>query len=362
MSRETAEFAFDLHAGLSSLKVTEFDQLQVVGMAATLAIHIKGLGEIEYEVLRKVSDHFLSIPSYALRAVLDVLAEIEFVRLFTSGKTIEKIAPNIPLFENVYEGLGDYVEQEVKLNEHEQTTVAILSSLYDAPRNKDSLRAKLGAEKSIFDRCIVLGSESGIVAEHVARGKRILISPFYFADNLNGLADVVAAAGTPALQSTLSKVKANQGWPLSLVAANNEIGGVKLSVTEAQLVQKLAAEGIVKPPTIKFGIKTESFLFTPKPGSTRLNAANREVYERAMALISAVRKGQLLANSYPIRSPVRILEALRDSGHLRSNSEAHEQYQNLVVLRVAHLKQTSPGMWQLHLNRTPENEAALTGC
>jgi hypothetical protein len=359
MSLETAEFAFDLHAGLSTLQVPEFDQLQIIGMAATLAVNIKGLGDIEYEVLRKVSDHFMSIPSYALKPVLEVLAEVEFIRIFKSGKTIEKITPNIPVFENVYRGLGEYADKEVKFNEHEEATVAILSSLYDAPRNKDSLYSKLGIDKKVFDRCITLGSQSGIVGQHIARGKNILISPFYFADNLDGLADIVAGAGTPALQSTLRKVKDNQGWPLSLVASTGEIGGTKLSVTEVQLVQKLAAEGIVRPPTIKFGTKTESFLFTPKPGSTRLNAANREVYERAMALISAVRKGQLLPDAYRIRSPVRILESLRDSGFLRSNSEARDQYQNLVVLRVAHLKQTSPSMWQLHLNRTPENEAAL---
>lgn len=359
MSLETAEFAYDLHAGLSTLRVPEFDQLQIIGMAATLAVNIKGLGDIEYEVLRKVSDHFMSIPSYALKPVLEVLAEVEFIRIFKSGKTIEKITPNIPVFENVYRGLGEYADKEVKFNEHEEATVAILSSLYAAPRNKDSLYSKLGIDKKVFERCITLGSESGIVGQHIARGKNILISPFYFADNLDGLADIVARAGTPALQSTLKKVKDNQGWPLSLVASTGEIGGTKLSVTEVQLVQKLAAEGIVRPPTIKFGTKTESFLFTPKPGSTRLNAANREVYERAMALISAVRKGQLLPEAYRIRSPVRILESLRDSGFLRSNSEARDQYQNLVVLRVAHLRQTSPSMWQLHLNRTPENEAAL---
>jgi hypothetical protein len=359
MSLETAEFAYDLHAGLSTLQVPEFDQLQIIGMAATLAVNIKGLGDIEYEVLRKVSDHFMSIPSYALKPVLEVLAEIEFIRIFKSGKTIEKITPNIPIFENVYRGLGEYADREIKFNEHEEATVAILSSLYDAPRNKDSLYSKLGIDKRVFERCIMLGSKSGIVGQHMARGKNILISPFYFADNLDGLADIVAGAGTPALQSTLKKVKDNQGWPLSLVASTSEIGGTKLSVTEVQLVQKLAAEGIVRPPTIKFGMKTESFLFTPKPGSARLNAANREVYERAMALISAVRKGQLLPEAYRIRSPVRILESLRDSGFLRSNSEARDQYQNLVVLRVAHLKQTSPSMWQLHLNRTPENEAAL---
>jgi hypothetical protein len=359
MSKETAEFAYDLHTGLSTLRVPEFDQLQIIGMAATLAIHIKGLGDIEYEVLRKVSDHFMSIPSYALKPVLEMLAEVEFIRIFKTGKTIEKITPNIPLFENVYEGIGEYAESEISLNEHEEATVSILSSLYDAPRNKDSLYSKLGMDRRVFDRCITLGSQSGIVTQHTARGKSILVSPFYFADNLDGLADIVAAAGTPALESTLKKVKDNQGWPLSLIASTGEIGGTRLSPTEAQLVHKLAAEGIVRPPTIKFGVKTESFLFTPKPGSTRLNAANREVYERAMALISAVRKGQLLPEAYRIRSPVRILESLRDSGFLRSNSEARDQYQNLVVLRVANLKQTSSNRWQLHLNRTPENESAL---
>lgn len=359
MSRETAEFAYDLHAGLSALKIPEFDQLQVIGMAATLAVHLKGLGEVDYEVLRKVSDHFMSIPSYALKPVLELLADIEFVRLFTTGKSISKVVPNIPLFDDVYEGIGEYAATELTLNGHEEATLAILENLYKAPRNRDALFNSLGIEKSVFNRCVILGASSGIVAQHTARGKNILISPYYFADNLDGLADLVAGAGTPALESTLNKVKSNQGWPLSLIAATGEIGGVKLSPTEVALVGKLAAEGIVKPPTIKFGGKTESFLFTPKPGSTRLNAANREIYERAMALISAVRKGQLLPDAYRIRSPVRILESLRDNGYLRSNSEARDQYHNLVVLRVAFLKPTASSMWQLHLNRTEENEAAL---
>ena len=110
------------------------------------------------------------------------------------------------------------------------------------------------------------------------------------------MADAAVTASASAIESVLKKVKANQGWPLSLVSATGEIGGSALSPTEKEVVQKLAEEGVIRPPTIKFGIKTESFLFTPKPGSTRLNAANREVYERAMALISAVRKGQLLPN------------------------------------------------------------------
>lgn len=359
MTRAIAEFAYDLHSGLSAHQVPEFDDLHRIGMAATLAIHIKGLGEIDYEVLRKVSDHYMSIPSIALEAVLRILAEVGFVRLVEKGRKIERVIPNIPVFDDVYNGIGNFAASEYELNGHEQATLEILAALQDAPRNRDALLNSSGIEKPLFDRCIKIGSASGILSEHQARGRPMLISPFYFADNLEGLADAAAAVGASAIESTLKKVKNNQGWPLSLVASTGEIGGVKLAPTEVALIQKLSEEGVMKPPTIKFGMKSESFVFTPKPGGTRLNAANREVYERAMALISAVRKGQLLPTAYAIRMPVRILEAFRERGFLGASSEAQDQYHNLVVLRVAFLRDAGFGRFQLHLNRTPENEAAL---
>ena len=360
MTQQVAEFAYDLHAGLSSLQIPEFDDLQTIGMAATLSIHIKSLGEIDYEVLRKVSDHFMSIPSVALQKVLRVLAEVGFVRLIEKGKRIEKIIPNIPLFDDVYQKIGDYADSECSLNAHEQATMLLLGELYAAPGNKDAIRNKLGIDNIVFERCIQLGGESGIVSSHKARGKDILISPFYFADNLDGLADAAAQSGASAITSVLKKVKDNQGWPLSLVGSTKEIGGVKLSPTEVALIQKLSSEGVIKPPTIKFGTKHESFVFTPRPGNTRLNAAKHEIYERAMALVSAVRKGQLLPGTYRIQFPVRILEVFRDRGFIGSNSEAGVQYHNLVVLRVARLVETVPGRWQLHLVRTTENEMALS--
>jgi hypothetical protein len=220
MSKEIAEFSFDLHAGLSSLSVSEFDQLPIIGMCATLAVHIKGLGEIDYEVLRKVSDHFMSIPSYALKQVIEVLGEIEFITIISSGRTIEKIIPNIPIFDSVYEGLGEFASSKISFNEYESATIEILSALYNSPINRDSLLSKSGINKIVFDRCLILGETSGLVTEQLARGKNILISPYYFADNLAGLADTVASSGTPALESTLKKIKESQGWPLSLIASN----------------------------------------------------------------------------------------------------------------------------------------------
>ena len=314
MSRKVAEYAFDLHAGLSGHQVVEFEDLYTIGMAATLAIHIKGLGQIDYEVLRKVSDHYMSIPFFALERVLRVLEDVSFVRLVENGRKIEKIIPNIPIFDDVYDVIGSFASSELLLNEHEKVTVGILETLQNAPINKDALRNKLGIENAVFNQCLKITSASGVVSEQVARGKPMLVSPFYFADNLDGLVDAAAASGASAIQSTLEKIKENQGWPLSLISATGEIGGKKLDAVEKSLLQKLSTEGVIRPPTIRFGERAESFVFTPKPGAGRLNAANREIYERAMALISAVRKGQLLPERYKIKSPVNILRALRDKG------------------------------------------------
>ena len=359
MSRKTAEFARDLQAGLSTLQIPDFDELQTVGMATTLAIHIKDLGEIDYDILRKVSDHFMGIPSYALKPTLQMLEEIGFVDLITTGKTIRKIIPRIPTFEDVYSSIGDYASSELTFNSFEQATIEILDRLHASPYNKQKLLNDTNIDNDLFKRCLETGVKSGIVSQHKARGRDIILSPFYFGDNLKGLADVAASCGASALQSTISKIQNNQGWPLSLVHKHSEIGGYKLNSTELSLVDRLSSEGIIKPPRLDFGGKHEHFIFTPKPGRVRLNAANREIYERAMACISSVRKGQLLADQYKIQSPARILEVLRDRGYLKSNSEAKNQYHNLVILKVAYLKQVSTGRWQLHLNQTSENVQAL---
>jgi len=115
----------------------------------------------------------------------------------------------------------------------------------------------------------------------------------------------------------------------------------------------------LKPPSLEFKSNKETFVFTPAPGSSRLDSTNREIYERSMALVSCVRKGQLLADKYRIKMPVRLLEALRDRGYLGSNSEAAIQYKNLVFLKVGYLQKTTSDRWQFHLNKTEENKKAL---
>ncbi len=356
--RKLIELSHDVQSGLGRIDVPDFDRLKTMGMAATLAIHLRGLPEITYEVLRKVSDHFFSIPSYSLKEVLEILAEIEYVQLVKRGSTIESIIPDVPHFQDLYDGVGNYFSFS-ELNEHEQGTLLILSELQKKPENRDKLISQIGIESELLNRCLHIGETGNYFKEFRARGRNIIASPFYFSDNLDELVDVTAKVGADDIAVVLDVIKSNQGWPLSLIQKRSELGGRKLTSEQAKLLTHLCSEGILKPPSIEFKKTRETFVFTPRPGGSRMDPSNREIYERAMALVSCVRKGQLLAEQYRIKMPVRILEVLREKGHIGSNSEAINQYRNLVFLRAGTLKHISGSMYQFHLIPEPENKAAL---
>lgn len=354
-----AEFSYDLHNALGEYETPELDRLKTLGMVATLAVHIRGLGEIPYEVLKLASFHYFKISSFALDAVVRILEELEFVEVIGGKGRIKSLIPKVPHFKSIYEVIGEYTEGD-DLNECESVMLAILSGIYSKPENKQKLINDVAADIKLVDTCLKYGEAGGLIRTHKARGKEIVLSPYYFADNLDGLADLTAKSGSKNIKNVLQKLKENQGWPLSMALGQKEIGGQKLDNTELSLICSMASEGILKPPSITFGSgNSEQFIFTPNPGSARLNAANREIYERSMALVSCVRKGQLMPANYRIRNPVAILRSLRNKGHLKSNSEAGEQYKNLVFMKVAYLRPVSGGRSELVLIQSPENLEAI---
>lgn len=354
-----AEFSYDLHSALGEYETPELDYLKTLGMAATLSVHIRGLGEIQYEVLKLASYHYFKIPSFALEKVIDILSDLEFVDVLGSKKRIKAIIPKVPHFKSIYSVIGEYTEDD-DLNESELAMLAILNQVYSKPENKQKLINGVSADTKTIETCLKYSEAGGLLRVHKARGKEIILSPYYFSDNLEGLADLTAKSGSSNISKVLDKLKANQGWPLSMVMGNQEIGGQKLDHVELSLINTMASEGILKPPSINFGNgRSEQFVFTPKPGSVRLNAANREIYERAMALVSCVRKGQLMPAQYRINYPVAILKSLRNKGYLNSNSEASKQYKNLVFMKVAFLRPTAGNKCELVLIQSEENVQAL---
>lgn len=357
---EKAEFAHDMQVGLSRKSVPEFENLPLIGMAGKLALNIRGLGAIDGPVLRQVADHFFDIPAATLPLVLDILAEIEYIQIIREGKSIKSVIPDIPHFSSVYDGLGTYIGN-LTLNEHEELAIAVLGELKTKPEKRDSLFNRLGAEKTVFRRVEAVSTEGGLIVPKRARGQDILISPFYFSDSLDALARQAAAGGAKNISRLLALLKQAQGWPLSMILKRGEINGSKLSTVELQLLNELVSDGVLKPPslTVHQTGATEHFVFTPAPGKQRLDGAAREIYERVMALVAAVRKGQLLPASFRIHSPIALLSKLRSQKFIRASTEAAAQYSNLVTLRVGRLREVQSGWYRFELIDTPENLKAV---
>ena len=359
INETTASQCHDISTSLAGKDIPDFEIIPRVGMMVSLSLHLRGLPILEYEKMKLVSSHYFKIPPILLREILTNLAEIEFVRLYTQGNTIKQVLPQVPFFDDIYSTVGEFANAEFHFNEPEQLALKIVSKLSDSPTEISNVYT-LGAEKKIVERNLRLGTEGGYILSKRARGKEILISPMFFSENADVFADLTAKSGAHNIKRILELVKKAQGWPLGIIEQTMSINGESISTQDLQILKRLAQDGAVKPPSITTGHAGQNFfMFTPAPGASKLNPTNREIYERAMALVASVRQGQLLANQFPIKWPDAILRSLKRDGWLKPTSEAYAQYHQLTVLKVGRLEKTGNNRHKFVLVRSEENLKAL---
>jgi hypothetical protein len=350
----------EIQIGLSQLEVPHFDTLPFIGMCVRLALHLQGLPPIPYEQVRIVASCYLDIPPTSVKRVVMALADIEFVRLAKSGSTITTVVPDIPYYVGLYKRIGEFAKVE-GFNELENLTLDVVQRLAIAPQNLDTIRNQTNAENAALKTVFSIGEQGGYARIMRARGKDIAISPTYFSENAENFAQAVAKVGATSVQEVLGALQRHQGIPLSEVTRTSELAGKKLSSDQVVLLQALAGEGAIRPPSICTSHSGENFfLFTPTPNGGAMSPTKRPIFEKAMALVSSVRQGQYLAKEYRIRSPYALISAFADKKYLNPNSEAMEQYRNVVHMGVAKLsRNTSNGRATLQLIDTTENNEAL---
>ena len=93
---------------------------------------------MNYQTLRLVALNYLGIPSSGLQTIVELLAEVEFVKLQTEGKTIKTVIPTVPYYETPYETLGSFAI-DTGFNEAEQLSIDLLCRLSKSPENVDRL-------------------------------------------------------------------------------------------------------------------------------------------------------------------------------------------------------------------------------
>jgi hypothetical protein len=351
----------EIQTTLGSYEVPEFEVIPELGMATQLSLHIRGLPLVRYETLKLVATHFLNIPKLAVERVVRLLAEVEFVRLQQTGSTITAVLPTVPYYDQLYNDLGAFAASERTFNEAEELTLELVERLAKSPEKLDSLQGKLGADKALFDRSIKVGTTGSYLVKRRFRGRDILINPTYFSENAEIFADAVAATGATSIRQLLDAVSESQGWPLSLIEKRASLGDHTIQPDQVQLLKRLAQDGIVKPPTIETTYAGKNhFIFTPTPSAGVLSPSKREIYERAMAIVAAIRQGQLLPRRHAIRNPAAVLNTLRSNLRLgKATTEATQQYKQLTVLRIAKLIDVGNRYSELEIIDLPENREAL---
>ncbi len=356
--QEIAVRAHDITVCLERTSVSEFDELTKLGKAVRLALHLRGVPAVSYRLLREVAIYLLDFPSEAVGPVVELLAEAEFVRLDTEGKTIKTVIPDIPFYEGLFSNLGEVVGTD-NFSEPETLTLSLLHRLASSPMLADHAYT-FGADRSLVNRIIDIGTEGAFIVNQRARGKSVLVSPTYFPENSQAYADLVSGSGSQRVKKVLELLRVNQGWPLAILLQERELAGVRLDDKELAIIKMLAGEGFVPPPAIQTShAGTNHFLFGPRPGLTRLLPYKRPVYEAAMALVAAVRQGQLLPAQYAIRLPGALLRSFKEKGYLKANTEAIEQYSQVAALRVGRLEMADSGWAKLVLIDLPENIEAV---
>lgn len=351
--------AQDIQTGLQDYKVDHFETLLQIGMAARLAIHIRGRDAIEYDLLKELAAILFGVPKLAFSNIIKVLDDVEFVRVVGDKSPGMKVLPQVPYFDNLYEKLSEKAKAQ-GLNELEKISVEILNRLALGPISKRKIIKELNLDKTTADLVLQTG-KAGSYIDSFKRsdGDEILISPVYFSERPEELKKAIEKYGTESTFTVFEAVRAYPGWPLSAIVKNMAIGDIKLHPEQVKVVQELARKGVLQPPavtTVRSG--TNYFLFTPPIGNERIRVVEKEVYEMAMAIISAARQGQHFAR-YPIRSPRAVINALLRDGWLRATTEAKEQWRAVALLRICKLIPKGDNFYEVHLIPMEENIKAV---
>jgi hypothetical protein len=276
-----AAHCHEITVSLEGRQVGEFDQMVIIGMAAHLAIHLRGVPAVSYDLLRQISLHLLHIPPTSLSLVIEFLGEAGFVRIDRQGGTIRSIVPTVPYFDDLFNTIGE-VASDRTLSEHEQLTLELVTRLRSSPLVTETLYHVVGGERKLVDRVLEVGDQGGYLLRRRARGRTVVVSPLYFPDNPGAFADLVAAAGSSRVGRVLALLAENQGWPLGLIEQTQRIGTTSLGPGEIAIVTALAQEGFTPPPTITTTHAGNNyFLFTPRPGAAKLPVTKRPTRAQA---------------------------------------------------------------------------------
>jgi hypothetical protein len=347
----------DIQTGLQGFDIAEFKTLAKTGMAARLAIHLRGGDAIRLDALQEISHPLFGIGAIEFESVVQMLQEIEFVEIHGKGES-RLVRPKVPFFNDMYSRLGTKALLD-GLNEHERASVDLLDLVATQPCSRYDAEKQISIEEPAFSRVLSLADAGSYVSESKSPDGSILVSPLYWGEKPDRVAAAVRKLGASETSNVFKWVREAPGTPLAVINATGMIGTRVLSDDEKHVLRALVDRGIVQVPSITTTYSGENnFVFTPRIGTQQIQVVEKEVYEKAMAAVACLRQGQFFG-SWRIGRPLAIIEALLERGYVGENTVAKEQYRWLVIRKICCLVPPNQKWQRLTLIDTPENRRAL---
>lgn len=351
MNRETiGRRAQDVQSGLrdvSDLRVSATIPItRQIGMAAQLAVHIRGLETIENIVGFHGFCSNLGISSDSLPTVLATLEQIGWIRVVPNAFAPKRIEETIPYFQEIYYALGEQWSVR-KPGELEQATMAIIDRLTVAPVPLETLASDLGLSGADIQTVVDIGDLGGYLRQYDSPKDRIpiLYAPLFSEENPETLLNFIAK--NPGAHSEIEAVfRAARSHP-----------GAAISTLEqsSPLVVELVNENILRAPAIMSSGGIQSFAFAPFK-----TTQPRAIVEKARIILACVRYGEGYSSITKISDPSAILKGLRERKMIgrTPHSNIQSQYAAAVNMGVGWIEPDN-GRFRFRLYDTEDNLAAV---
>ncbi|MBP1926692.1 hypothetical protein J2Z76_002562 [Sedimentibacter acidaminivorans] len=310
----------------------------LIGKAASLASHLRGIQVIEdYEALKALASK-LGINATELLSVLEILHEIEYIRIIGNKRKPTKIEVLIKIFEETYDLLGEKWKDD-KPDEFEHKMVEIINDLSNYRVSKQEIISKYDLKIKDMDIITYIGQNGGFLDSYLRDEVRYLFSPIYMEENPEKIMRFLDSYDEKNVKSTIDLLNGKPGYPI-----------VNLGNIEDDIILGLMSNNILQTPAITASGGKVNFLFTPYTNTT-----DKEMVRHARNVVSAVRYGEKFSQYSELRYPDLFLQRLIERGYIGKtpHSDIEAQYGVLRDNGLGRIEEVGIGRYRFYLADTP---------
>lgn len=282
--------ALDMQTGLykysDSILDLKISETMLIGKAASLASHLRGIQVVEDFDALKVLASKLGITSTELISVLEILQEVELVRVIGSSRKPEKIEVLITAFEDAYQLLGEKWQND-KPDEFERKVVQLINDLAGKSIKLSKILSDYDLKTDDYNIILNIGKAGGFLDTYKPDGEDIVYSPIYMEENAEQVLEMLNKYNDDDVQKALKLLNSKPGYPVK-----------DLNDIENNVLIGLMSSNIFQTPAITASGGRVNFIFTPYT-----EVEDKEMLRQARNVVAAVRYGEQFSAYSELRNP-----------------------------------------------------------